>query len=366
MTNNFFHDSLQQANARIAHQPTAAFCLLDKNEQSEDLSADLKSLALDALINTGWNRYPDNNLADIEKKVAHYCDVQADNIVLAPGSAAIISSLLNYFAINGKRIIINQPSYSLFEYHCRTYGINYEPWMLDDALSFDVETMPLPDANSVVIITSPNNPVGNAINPQMLRQTIATFPDTLFIVDAVYCEFGHHDFTPWIHEYSNLVVLRSFSKAFPMAGLRLGYACTNPAMAATMRKLMLPFAISPLTIAFARKVLFQPRFMLMARKTVLDIISEREKMYRFISVCFHQQLKATPSQGNFLHIHCADDNLFALVMEGLQEAGIRVLNLSNTPMLAQSFRISIGNTAENAFFLETLIKLCAAPLRMAQ
>jgi histidinol-phosphate aminotransferase len=356
MKNHFFSPALSGVSNRIASSEKKYRLLLDKNEQSLDVPAMIKQKMLCSMMETNFNRYPAANLSSLEQKVADYCGLQAENIALAPGSASIITTLLNYFAINGKRIIINQPSYSLFDYHCNTYNIPYEPWMLNDALQFDVQEMPTPDANSVVIITSPNNPVGNAISPEELRYLLTTYPDTLFMLDAVYCEFGEHDFTPMINEFSNLIVLRSFSKAFPVAGIRLGYLCAQSAMVNVVKKLLLPFSINALTQIFAEQVLFDPCFMEDARKRVRQTIAERERLYRFMRLYFNrEEVKVYASQGNFLLITFNSKTLHEKVISHLDEASIKVMNTHSQTMLEQSIRATIGTPNENDMFLDAFV-----------
>lgn len=370
MKNQFFNPSLSGVSHRIATSEKSYRLLLDKNEQSMDVPAMIKQKMFTAVMETNLNRYPSADLTSLEEKVADYCGLQAENIALAPGSASIITTLLNYFAINGKRIIINQPSYSLFEYHCNTYNIPYEPWMLNSNLEFDAAEMPVPDANSVVIITSPNNPVGNAISPAGLEHLLTAHPGTLFILDAVYCEFGEHDFTPWVNQFSNLLVLRSFSKAFPVAGIRLGYLCAQPAMAGVVKKLLLPFSINALTQIFAEQVLFDPGFIEDARIRVGNTISERERLYRFIRLYFDaEKVKVHPSQGNFLLISFSSKNLYEKVIECLDYAGIKVLSTHGQKMLEQSIRITIGTPNENDLVLDTIVEAAGiqknAALQMA-
>jgi len=360
MKNQFFGSALTTVSTRIASSEKPYRLLLDKNEQSLDVPAILKQKMLSSMMEANLNRYPTANLKSLENMVAAYCGLQSDNIALAPGSASIITTLLNYFAINGKRIIINQPSYSLFEYHCNTYNISYEPWMLNDELAFDVNEMPVPDANSVVIITSPNNPVGNAICPHDLEQLLTSYPDTLFMLDAVYCEFGAHDFTGLVNQYANLMVLRSFSKAFPVAGIRLGYLCAQPAMVSVVKKLLLPFSINALTLAFAEQVLFDPCFMEDARNRVKQTIAERERLYRFMRLYFDkEEVKVYPSQGNFLLISFSSKTLHEKVISHLDEASIKVLNTHGQTMLDQSIRVTIGTPNENDFFLDALVEAIA-------
>ncbi len=357
MKNNFFGPALAGVSHRIAATDTQYRLLLDKNEQTMDVPSIIKQKMLASMMETNLNRYPAASLRSLEEKVAGYCGLQAENIALAPGSAGIITTLLNYFAINGKRIIINQPSYSLFDYHCQTYNIPYEPWLLNDQLQFDISRMPEPDANSVVIITSPNNPVGNAIKPEELTYLLKTYSGSLFILDGVYAEFGDHDYTGLVNTYSNLMVLRSFSKAFPVAGVRLGYLCAQPSLAGLVKKLLLPFSINAFTQVFAEKVLFDPCFMEDAGKRVQNTIAERERLYRFMRIYFDaKSVTVHASQGNFLLISFCNKSLFEKVTGYLERAQIKVLYTHGQPLLEHSFRVTIGTPNENDFFLEALIE----------
>lgn len=185
MSKHFFNTALQQADARIAGAKSSSRYLLDKNEQSDDVDMARKMEVLDHLLDAGWNRYPSADNYDIEADVAAYCGLQPENIVLSAGSANMITTLLNYFALNRKDIILTQPSYSLFEYHCKTYAIPYQAWKLPPELEYDCANMPVLDANSVLFITAPNNPVGNSISTETAEQIIRNHPESLIVVDAV-------------------------------------------------------------------------------------------------------------------------------------------------------------------------------------
>lgn len=356
MIQEFFGTALSVAPRRIAQQHTPTRYLLDKNEQPEDVNQDMKHKVLQSMLQSNWNRYPAASYTDLEQKVGEYCGLAASQVALGPGSASIITTLLNYFAINRKRIIINLPSYSLFEYHCNTYNIPFEPWLLSDELNFDLFSMPVPDNNSVVIIASPNNPAGNTLEPDALAFLLARYPSTLFIIDGVYCEFAKHDFTPLVNEYDNLIVLRSFSKAFPVAGLRLGYLCANAVTTAAVKKLLLAFSLNDFTLSFAREVLFSSEFLAQSRKSIKAIIAERERMSRFLNVYYPKNvLRIYSSQGNFLLIRVCCPASYRMVMEALTQGGIRVLNTSANVMLENTFRVSIGSVEENDAFVDCLV-----------
>lgn len=322
---------------------------LHMNEQSADLAAEMKYDVLHQLIHTPWNRYPAAAFGKLEQQVADYCGLQADQIALGPGSAAIIANMLNYFAIQRMDITIVQPTYSLFDHHCRCYGIPYTPWYLNAALEFDYEHLPELDRNSVLIITSPNNPVGNTICEDRLCTLLETFPETLIILDNVYYEFSDTDFAPLLAKYDNLLILRSFSKAFPVAGLRLGYACTNPERAQWLRKISLTFSINHLTLAMAEELLFTPAFQQDARQRVNDIVLRRDGMIQTLRRGLgHAGLEVFNSAGNFILVRLATRALHLSVLESFHQAGIQVLDASGFPCLQNCIRISIGSESECA------------------
>lgn len=356
MFHNFFADTLQQAGCRIAPTQQTFKFRLDKNEQSADVDHTFKQKVLERLMNTDWNRYPSADQRDIEVKVAEYCGLLPENIVLSPGSASIITTLLNHFALNNKHIVIAQPSYSLFDYHCKTNNIRYEPWMLNADLKYDLQTLPGLGANSVLIITSPNNPAGCSLGLEGLETLQTQHPESLIILDGVYTEFCEADPTPLVKKHPNLIVLRSFSKAFPVAGLRLGYLCAAPETAAIVKKLVLQFSINHFSLVFASEMLNDSTFMEAARQKVRSIVAERERMHYLISRRFPPAiLQVFPSEGNFLLMRVFDDTAFAKLMEDLAQCGIKVLNTSNAPLLHNTFRVSIGTAYENETFFAQLV-----------
>jgi histidinol-phosphate aminotransferase len=226
---------------------------------------------------------------------------------------------------------------------------------LTDDLEFDYENMPLLHDSSVMIITSPNNPTGNSIDVEKLKDLLEMYPQSLIILDGVYTEFCQDDVTPLVHQYPNLIVLRSFSKAFPIAGLRLGYLCAAPVIASIVKKLILQFSITPFSLTFAREMLFDEAFMEDSKNRVQEIIEQREIMSRAIAHRFSRDtVKVFPSEGNFLLIKIQDQSMFSNLMEDLTAAGIKVLNTSSFKLLQNTFRVSIGSEMENEAFLQCM------------
>jgi histidinol-phosphate aminotransferase len=326
---------------------------LDKNEQPNDVPFQFKQRILCDLILKKWNRYPANDFSMIEDMIANYCSINSDNIVIGQGAAALLTVLLNYFSINKKKIIITQPSYSLFEYHCTSYGIPFHPWYLNHKLEYDEDNLPELDQESVVFLASPNNPIGNIIEEAVFELLLAQNRNTIFVLDAVYQEYSDQNFTTWVNKYPNLIVIRSFSKAFPIAGLRLGYLCSNKEFAQTIKKLVLPFSITEFSLEFAKNIVFDTDFFEWSRKSIEIIKKSRDRIIKDIEQLFNQQvLRVIPSQGNFILCQTVNSYFFNQLMNEFKSKHIKVLDTSNNELIPNSFRISIGNEVENKQLLK--------------
>lgn len=335
--------------------PTNSLLRLDKNELSEDMSSELKLKVLNRLMDAEWNRYPAIAQAKLEAKVADYAKLTANQIALAPGSASIIANLLNAYAIQKKNIVIVQPTYALFDAHCRNYNLSYTPWMLNDSLEFDFENTPILDHNSVLFITSPNNPVGNSIDIERLEELLNRFPKTQIVLDNVYYEFSDTDFSGLINQYNNLMIIRSFSKAFPLAGVRLGYICATTENINWFKSLSLNYSLNHFTLALATEVLFDSKFINESFACVSTLIRQRELLSASLLAYFeNEEIEVFRSQGNFILIRLNASN-HAGLLEMFRRNQVQVLDASGFPLLENCLRISIGTAFECAFVLEILI-----------
>jgi histidinol-phosphate aminotransferase len=357
----FFPGHLTAAAGRLSTSEKVYTHRLDKNEQAEDVPGWMKLQVLQKAMEMEWNRYPDLNHSDVEQQIASGIGISREQVVLGSGSATFITTLLNFFGMQRRQIVIAEPSYSLFNYHCKTYGIAYTPWMLNEQLEYDERLLPTLEEGSIVFIVSPNNPVGNTISIEMLGRILAGNPGALVVLDAVYAEFGGDDCNGLLKEFNNLLILRSMSKEMPVAGLRLGYMCGNVSVVSVIRKLMLPFTINPMFLAFAGYMMFDRDFMETAFQSRIQLIAERERMQA--DLCYLLPLGAAivyPTAGNFLLIKIPNNHLFSALMQAFEAAGIRVLNTSGMPLLRNTFRVSIGSYKANSAVVELMLQVLNA------
>lgn len=350
-----FSERLLNSGKRLTPIQKPVKIRLDRNESAYELSSGLKNEVLKKVGTAKWKNYPTPYYNELEKLIADYCGVSPEQIVPGAGSASIITSLLNYFAINLKQIVIAHPSFSLYEYHCSSYGIPYELWRLDEELEYEIDNLPGLKSGGIVLFASPNNPVGNVLSPDKLEQLLKKYPDTFFLVDEVYSEFCDNDNVVLLERHPNLLLLRSFSKTFSAAGMRVGYLIANELLAGNFRKLILPFTLNAFAENFAKTLLSNPLELKRNKENIARTISERERLYQQLNDVeeMGKKFRIYPSKGNFLLLQFFEDEDFKILKKMFEERGVKVLDLSNVPTLANSIRITVGNHEEN----NTLISL---------
>lgn len=355
----FFSDILIKSGKRIAPSKKRPSIRLHRNEAAFEIEQYIKNDILNEVSKLDWSNYPTPYYTELEDLIAKYQGVDKDQIALAAGSANLITTLLNYAAINKNQIVIAQPSFSLYEFHCKTYGITYETWKLNKDLEYDISLLPKLKPISIVLFASPNNPVGNIISQEDLEYMLKTFQQTFFIVDEVYYEFSEISFSPLIKKYPNLILLRSFSKSFSAAGLRIGYLLSQQSNTEHIRKLILPFSLNYLSMIFIQKVL--------SNDDIISQINLRIEYTKLEKLRIESELKSIDpledkyhihqTYGNFCLILFKNETVFNLANKLLSEADIELLDLSKTPMLANSMRMTIGQKTENDAVLQVFKKL---------
>jgi histidinol-phosphate aminotransferase len=355
---NFFSDQLISSGPRLSSNADVASIILNRNESPYDIPKLFKEKVISTLLQKQWNAYPKADNSGIELLLATFMDLVPETVVVADGAAALITSLINYFAINKFRVIVPSPSFSLYDYHCKTFGISFEKWALSADLEYSMTLFPGGKEKALVIIGSPNNPTGNVIPHELLEELLLTHPNHVFLVDEVYHEFSDVSYTDLILKHSNLILVRSFSKSFSAAGVRLGYAVCNELMATQLRKLILSFSLNHFTIAFASTILSEPGYKEINRTILSRIISERQKMFQQL-----QQLSETKhfdinySHGNFHLLRFRSREGWERCMEAFRSKGIVVLDVSKTPQLENCIRISIGSPESNELVIRVISDL---------
>jgi histidinol-phosphate aminotransferase len=202
---------------------------------------------------------------------------------------------------------------------------------------------------AVVMICSPNNPTGNAQDPHIIGAAAELVPSELFIVDEAYIEFGGESMAPLVRRFPNIVVVRTFSKAFALAGARIGYCLASPQVVEDLRRVRLPYHLSALTQA-AGLVALRHREDALA---ILDAV--REQRDRILAALPRLSVQAFPSDANFVLFRPPGDA--AAVWQGLLDRGVLVRDF--TSAIPGALRVTAGTPEEVDLFLSALEEVLA-------
>jgi histidinol-phosphate aminotransferase len=224
-------------------------CLrLDRNESTRPVSGTVAAALSAHLSGAGFRWYPSDER--LTAGIAEHCGVPAESVLVTNGSDQAIDITLRTFLQSGSRMLVATPEFIPFRrvaelLGAQVEGVPYEPDFTFPYRGFRSAAQRKP---ALIVFINPNNPTGTLVDPEFIRETLVEYPDTPVIVDEAYYEFTGVTVAPWVARYRNLIVFRTFSKAFAMAGLRLGYAIADPAVLEQIRKLRNPFDVNELAI----------------------------------------------------------------------------------------------------------------------
>ena len=323
---------------------------VNQNENPYDLPEALKRRIADRALARPWSRYPDFDPKELLEKLAAHTGWSADGILAGNGSNELIEALLVVTVGPGTRIVVPQPTFSLYSLLTRILGGEVVAVPLGPELEFDREEIRVArrelDA-SLTIVCSPNNPTGSRLAVEDVKR-LCEDGDALVVIDEAYQEFAGESVVGLLEAHPNLVVLRTFSKAMALAGLRVGYLLAAPALVREVNKARLPYNLNVFSQAAALVALEEWDTL---RKRVEGIVASRQdllyKLYRVPGV------KPYPSHANFILFELAQADPKA-TFEALLARGVLVRDVTSYPRLGRCLRVSVGSEEENETFLVAL------------
>lgn len=198
----------------------------------------------------------------------------------------------------------------------------------------------------VIVVCSPNNPIGSILETDELESIVRGFGG-LVVVDEAYHEFAGTSFVPLLERYTNLLLLRTFSKAMGLAGLRIGYLLAHRQVAEQIEKAKLPYSVNLFSCEAALVAL---KHFSLVQERIRLIVSERVRLMAGLATV--QQVRSYPSAANFILFDVIGDR--QQVLRGLLERGVLIRDVSSPGLLANAVRVSVGTPAENDRFLHAL------------
>jgi histidinol-phosphate aminotransferase len=316
---------------------------LNQNECPWDLPADLKREILDAAAGAPWHRYPEFAPPALLAVLAERYGWVPEGVLVGNGSNELIQATLAVALAPADVVVAPSPTFSLYRLLTSVLGGRYRPVPLRQDFAYDVDALietAVRERARVVVLNSPNNPTGSALPEGAVRRVLEE-TGALVVCDEAYQEFGGPTALPLLAESSRLVVLRTFSKALGMAGLRFGLALAHPMVAREITKAKLPYNVNVVTLEAASATL---RHRGLVDERVRQIVEQRERLTARLRS--QRGLTVFPSAANFVLVRFDRHQARTVFQRLLDEHGILVRDVSGAAELSQCLRISIG-TAED-------------------
>ena len=303
--------------------------------------------------NSPWNRYPDPHQRILKEKVGQIKNVPAAKIFLGNGSDEPIDLLFRAFCEPGKDNVVSiNPTYGMYRVAADTNNIavNLVPLTSDFELDAGSVLAAVTPETKIIFLCSPNNPTGNALDDNGILHIINNF-NGLVVVDEAYIDFcPEKSLLPDLGKYPNLVILQTFSKAWGMAGLRLGMAFAAEKIIGVLSRIKYPYNLNILTQQKGLELLAGEQ---LKNEWVSIILKEREKMIRNL-LTYPFVIKVFPTDANFVLVQVHDPRG---IYNYLVEEKIIVRDRSSIALCEGCLRISIGSPGENATLMEAFDQL---------
>jgi histidinol-phosphate aminotransferase len=300
------------------------------------------------------NRYPDNGYQDLRERLAKHVDVAPENISVGSGSVSLCQQLIQITSTVGDEVMFGWRSFEIYPLQVRTAGATPVAVPLKDHVhDLDAMLAAVTDRTRLIFVCNPNNPTSTVVDPAALEAFVEAVPsDILIVIDEAYVEYIRDGLLPdslgLVRRYPNVVVLRTFSKAYGLAGLRVGYALAHPSVADIMNRVRQPFNVNSIALAAATAALDDMEFVARSYAENLQGLRQLEEGARSLG------LEYIASFGNFLTIRVAQSGKGAPeVYRRLLRRGVIVRPVTGYG-LPEHLRVTVGTAQENEKFLGAL------------
>jgi len=334
----------------VVDMPDGIDVKLNQNESPFDLPEDLKQELLDAHQQVEMNRYPSEQPEELRHALAEYDGVAPDQILVGNGSNEITYTFGLAFLNPGDPVVLPRPMFSLYEKVMRLEEADLTSVPPQENFRFDADALATAAAETdavLTILTTPNNPTGLAMTLDEIEHVV-TASSGFVVIDEAYVEFNPEGpAVELLDRHPNVLILRTLSKGFGLAGARLGYLLAHPDVVHELMKARLPFMVDRFAEQTALAVLRRP-----------DLIADRVQRIQASITALTEALEAmepvevVPSEANFVIFTTpvpADT-----LQDRLADHGVLVRNMGGYPELEGYLRVSAGTESENNAFLDAL------------
>jgi histidinol-phosphate aminotransferase len=325
----------------------------DEYSGSEGVFLDANENPFHSASGSDFNRYPDPYQWEVKVKLAKLKGVMPENIFLGNGSDEPIDLLIKALCEpKESNIVIMPPTYGMYKVCADIQQVRIQQAPLSEDFEIDLDNVfdAVNTATKIIWVCSPNNPSGNLLNKSSIIQILKAFPEKIVVVDEAYIDFANTEsFIKELENFQNLVVLQTFSKAWGMAGLRIGAAYCHSTLISILNKIKYPYNINILT---QKELLLALDNENEKNKLVIEINNLRDKLKDdLLKIEFVE--KVFPSDSNMLLVRFKNAKA---IFEYLLEQKIIVRDRTNVALCDDCLRMSIGTKEENNLLIESLSK----------
>lgn len=324
---------------------------LDANENFALKKKFILDIALQAAKGTDLREYPLDQFQEIYRQLAKYTGINKKYLAVGNGSDQIIELILSIIG-KGQRVTIFTPTFSYFINRCKLHELTVYrvPLSRENNTLHKIEFLESAKLSDIVYICSPNNPTGNQFDKQMILEIIDSLEDKLILLDEAYVEFADYSLLPYAPKYDNVIILRTLSKAFGLAGARVGYLVANERFAQVFRSsIQSPYPLNSLSLTIAGIVLSQYNYV---NKTIKMIKEERTRV--FYQLARLQGIKPFESNANFIFFESF--NKYEAILKSLKKERLVVKAFGNVEGRKGCIRVTIGTKNMNDKFLQSIEK----------
>lgn len=324
---------------------------LDANENFALKKKFILDIAIQAAKVTDLREYPLDQFQEIYRQLAKYTGINKKYLAVGNGSDQIIELILSIIG-KGQRVTIFTPTFSYFINRCKLHELTVYrvPLSRENNTLHKIEFLESAKLSDIVYICSPNNPTGNQFDKQMILEIIDSLEDKLILLDEAYVEFADYSLLPYAPKYDNVIILRTLSKAFGLAGARVGYLVANERFAQVFRSsIQSPYPLNSLSLTIAGIVLSQYNYV---NKTIKMIKEERTRV--FYQLARLQGIKPFKSNANFIFFESF--NKYEAILKSLKKERLVVKAFGNVEGRKGCIRVTIGTKNMNDKFLQSIEK----------
>lgn len=330
----------------VPYDPTylPAPVMVSANESGFDIPAVVRQDILEELSTLRFHRYPDPLANGLRERIAAHWGLSSEEVLVGNGGDELLFDLALGFGGQAGALLDCPPTFSVYAANAQITQTTVVSVPRKEDFSIDEEALLArlrKGGIGMVVLTSPNNPTGNVIDLDLIKRILES-TNALVLVDEAYMEFADPSASAvlLIREYSNLAVLKTFSKAYACAGVRIGYLLAQAPVIQWLLRVRQPYSVDAISQLVASKVL---EHIDVFQKQIDEIIAERSRLGAMLSDI--AGVRVFPSQANFFLVWVSHDA--QAVWQHMLQAGVLVRNMSATAYTQNCLRITVGTPSEN-------------------